>query len=83
MGAQGGSLGEHWIPSTACRIMRCSSRLEATFVPSLLPINLSFFAFRADRIYIPPFAIPKRAVQQNYICRQSTVVILIVRCLHA
>ncbi len=78
MGALGGILGEHWIPSTACRIMRCSSRLEATFVPSLFPMNLSFLAFRADRIHIPLFAGPKRAVQQDYIRRESTIVIFIV-----
>ena len=77
MGAQGRNLGEHWIPSTACRIMRCISRLEATFVPLLFPMNFVFL-FRADRIYIPPFARPKRAEQQNYIRRQSRVVIFIV-----
>ena len=71
-------MGEHWIPSTACRIMRCSSPLEATFVPSLFPMNLSFLAFHADRIYIPPFARPKRAVQQDYIRRPSTAIIFMV-----
>ena len=48
--------------------------LEATFIPSLFSMKLS---------YIPLFAGPKRAVQQNYVGSQSTVVIFIVWCLLA
>ena len=67
----GGSLSEHWLPSTACRIMRCSSHLEATFVLSLFPMNFCLLAFRVERIHIPTLAGPKNAAQQAYKRRES------------
>jgi len=70
----GGILSEHWLPSTACRIMRCSSHLEATFVLSLFPMDFCLLAFRAERIHIPTLAGPKNAAQQAYKRRESMII---------
>ena len=70
----GGSLSEHWLQSTACRIMRCSSHLEATFVLPLVPMKFCLFAFRTERIRIPTLAGPKGAGQQAYKCRESRII---------
>ena len=77
MAHMGGSLSEHWLPSTACRIMRCSSHLEATFVLSLFAMNLfaCLVCVQSGSLY-PLWAGPKRAVQQAYKRRESTIVSL-------
>ena len=75
MAHMGGSLSEHWLPSTACRIMRCSSHLEATFVLSLFAMNLfaCLVCVQSGSLY-PLWAGPKRAVQQAWKRSESTIV---------